>query len=92
MALQGKNGSGKADVMARFGETVQTGGHGGTGIGMHKGSIYAEIDDRIVRYSLPAGSIVPNGSAETIVSGLLLGGTIRCTHSSSMPNESCTSM
>jgi len=41
---------------------------------MYKGSIYAEINDRIVRYSLPAGSIVPSGSADTIVSGLPLGG------------------
>ena len=65
---------GKADVIERFGETVQTGGAGGTGIGMYKGSIYAEINDRIVRYALPAGSIVPQGAPETIVSGLPLGG------------------
>jgi glucose/arabinose dehydrogenase/mono/diheme cytochrome c family protein len=74
VALQEKNGSGKADVIERFGETVQSVGHGGTGIGMYKGLIYAEINDRIVRYSLPTGSIVPNGPAETIVSGLPLGG------------------
>src|SRR4029077_5258310 len=53
---------------------AQGGAAGGTGIGIYKGSIYAEINDRIVRYSLPAGSIVPNGSADTIVSGLPLGG------------------
>src|SRR5580700_6691142 len=52
VALQDKTGAGKADVIARFGETEQTGGHGGVGIGMYKGSIYAEINDRIVRYSL----------------------------------------
>ena len=52
VALQDKNGSGKADVIERFGETVQNGGAGGTGIGMYKGYIYAEINDRIVRYSL----------------------------------------
>jgi glucose/arabinose dehydrogenase/mono/diheme cytochrome c family protein len=74
VALQDKSGAGKADVIERFGETVQSGGAGGTGIGMYKGSIYAEINDRIVRYSLPAGSIVSSGSAETIVSGLPLGG------------------
>src|SRR5260370_41842176 len=74
VALQDKSGAGKADVMERFGETVQSGGAGGTGIGMYKGAIYAEIDDRIVRYSLPAGSIVPSGSADTIVSRLPLGG------------------
>jgi glucose/arabinose dehydrogenase/mono/diheme cytochrome c family protein len=74
VALQDKSGAGKANVIERFGETVQSGGAGGTGIGMYKGSIYAEINDRIVRYSLPAGSIVPSGSADTIVSALPLGG------------------
>jgi glucose/arabinose dehydrogenase/mono/diheme cytochrome c family protein len=74
VALQDKSGAGKADVIERFGETVQSGGAGGTGIGMYKGSIYAEINDRIVRYSLPTGSIGPSGSAATIVSGLPLGG------------------
>ena len=74
VALQDKSGAGKADVIERFGETVQSGGAGGTGIGMYKGSVYAEINDRIVRYSLPAGSIVSSGSADTIVSALPLGG------------------
>jgi len=74
VALQDKSGMGKADVIERFGETVQSGGAGGTGIGMYKGSIYAEINDRIVRYSLPAGSMVPSGPADTIVSELPLGG------------------
>ncbi|MGA7415918.1 MAG: c-type cytochrome [Bryobacteraceae bacterium] len=74
VALQDKSGAGKANVIERFGETVQSGGAGGTGVGMYKGSIYAEVNDRIVRYSLLAGSIVPSDSAETIVSGLPLGG------------------
>ena len=74
VALQDKNGAGKADVIERFGETALTGGHGGTGIGVYKGAIYAEINDRIVRYSLSANSIVSNGHGETIVSGLPLGG------------------
>ncbi len=74
LALQDKSGSGKADVIERFGETVQTGGAGGTGIGLYKGWVYAEINDRIVRYSLPADSIVPNSPPDTIVSGLPLGG------------------
>jgi glucose/arabinose dehydrogenase/mono/diheme cytochrome c family protein len=74
VALQDKTGTGKADVIERFGETAQTGGAGGTGIGMYKGSIYAEINDRIVRYSLPGDAIVPKDAAETIVSKLPLGG------------------
>ena len=59
VALQDKSGTGKANVIERFGETVQSGGAGGTGIGIYKGSIYAEINDRIVRYLLPAGALVP---------------------------------
>jgi glucose/arabinose dehydrogenase/mono/diheme cytochrome c family protein len=74
VALQDKGGTGKAEVIERFGETVQSGGHGGTGIGLYKESIYAEINDRIVRYSLPAGTMVPSDSGETIVSGLPLTG------------------
>jgi glucose/arabinose dehydrogenase/cytochrome c5 len=74
VALQDRTGRGKADVIERFGETAQTGGAGGTGIGLYKGAVYAEINDRIVRYELPAGSIVPQGAAETVVSGLPLGG------------------
>ena len=38
VALQDKSGSGKADVIERFGETVQSGGAGGTGIGIYKGA------------------------------------------------------
>jgi glucose/arabinose dehydrogenase/mono/diheme cytochrome c family protein len=74
VALEDKTGAGKAGVPERFGETVATGGAGGTGIALYKGSIYAEINDRIVRYGLAAGSIVPQGPATTVVSGLPLGG------------------
>src|ERR1700677_3698219 len=74
VALQDKTGAGKAGVIERFGDTIQTGGAGGSGIALYKGSIYAEINDRIVRYTLTAGSIVPEGPATTVVSGLPLGG------------------
>jgi glucose/arabinose dehydrogenase/cytochrome c5 len=72
-ATAGKN-QGKADVQERFGETVQSGGHGGTGIGLYNGSLYAEINDRIVRYAPPADSLVPRDAPLTIVSGLPLSG------------------
>ena len=36
--------------------------------------LYAEINDRIVRYALAGGSIVPTAAAEVIVSGLPLSG------------------
>jgi glucose/arabinose dehydrogenase/mono/diheme cytochrome c family protein len=74
VALQDKNGAGKADVIERFGETAQSGGAGGTGVGMYKDWLYAEINDRIVRYALRVGSIVPRDAPETIVSGLPLEG------------------
>lgn len=74
VALQDTTGSGKADVIRRFGETAQTGAAGGTGIGLYNGAIYAEVNDRIVRYALATGEIVPAGPAVTVVSGLPLGG------------------
>jgi glucose/arabinose dehydrogenase/mono/diheme cytochrome c family protein len=74
VALQDQSGGGKADVIERFGETVQSGGAGGTGIAMYKGAIYAEINDRIVRYSLANGSIAPKDVGVTVVSGLPLTG------------------
>src|SRR5437588_3231024 len=74
VGLQDKMGAGKAHVIERFGETVQSGGHGGTGIGIYEKWLYAESNDRIVRYLLPSDSIVPSGSPETIVSGLPLAG------------------
>src|SRR6202165_1039399 len=74
VALQDTTGTGKANANQRSGETVQSGGAGGTGIGLYRGALFVEINDKIVRYTLPAGSIVPQGPAETIVSGLPLGG------------------
>ena len=74
VALQDKSKTGKADTIERFGETVSSGGHGGTGIGLFNGSLYAEINDRIVRYTLSGTSIVPETPPETVVSGLPLGG------------------
>ena len=58
MALQDKGGTGKADVIERFGESVRVVAQSGTGIGLYKESIYAELNDRIVRYSLPAGTLL----------------------------------
>src|ERR1700749_2371302 len=37
VALQDTTGAGKANVIERFGETVQSGGAGGTGIALYKG-------------------------------------------------------
>src|ERR1700736_6503092 len=67
VALQDTKGAGKADLIQRFGETVQSGGAGGTGIGLFKGGLFAEINDKIVRYALSAGSLVPRGPAVPVV-------------------------
>jgi glucose/arabinose dehydrogenase/mono/diheme cytochrome c family protein len=74
VALQDTTGAGKADVSERFGETVQSGGAGGTGIGLHGDALYAEINDKIVRYALTTGSIVPTARSVPVVTGLPLGG------------------
>jgi glucose/arabinose dehydrogenase/mono/diheme cytochrome c family protein len=75
VALQDTTGSGKANVIKRFGETAQMGGAGGVGISLYKNAIYAEINDRIAKYPLPSGSIAPSvGRGITVVSGLPLTG------------------
>jgi glucose/arabinose dehydrogenase len=74
IALKDSKGAGRADSVRRFGPTHESGAHGGTGIALFEGYLYAEIDDRIVRYQLPPGGDVPRGKAEVIVSGLPLGG------------------
>ena len=74
VALQDTTGSGHADVNKRFGDTVQTGSAGGTGIGLYKGALYFEMNDKILRYALAEGSIVPTGKPDVIVSGLPLTG------------------
>jgi glucose/arabinose dehydrogenase/mono/diheme cytochrome c family protein len=74
VALQDTKGDGRADVKVRFGESVQTGSAGGTGIALYRGGLFAEVDDRIVRYALPATGIVPTQAPAVIVSGFPLTG------------------
>src|SRR3979409_875675 len=59
VALKDTHGDGHADVIERFGKTVASGGHGGTGIAFYNGMIYAEINDRIVRYPLTSNEVAP---------------------------------
>jgi glucose/arabinose dehydrogenase/cytochrome c5 len=67
-------GDGKADV-SRFGQTPADGVAGGTGVQVYKGYVYAEVNDKIVRYALPQGGGVPAGkSPEVVLSGMPLGG------------------
>jgi glucose/arabinose dehydrogenase/cytochrome c553 len=74
VALKDSNGDGRADQIERFGITPAEGGTGGTGIAVYDGYVYAEANDRIIRYKLPASGIRPTGPAETIVAGLPLSG------------------
>jgi glucose/arabinose dehydrogenase/cytochrome c5 len=74
VALQDTTGSGKANLNERFGATVQSGGAGGTGIGIYKGWLYAELNDKILKYPLKKGSILPGDASQVVVSGLPLGG------------------
>ena len=74
IALQDTHGVGRADVIRRFGDSVAQGSAGGTGVAIYQGALYAEENDRIVRYRLTGRSIAPSGPPEVIVSGLPLGG------------------
>lgn len=74
VALRDTTGDGVADVRMRFGDSVRSGGIGGTGIALHDGDLFAETNDKIVRYDLPADAVIPVGSPTTVVGGLPLTG------------------
>jgi glucose/arabinose dehydrogenase len=74
IALQSTKGDGQADNVVRFGPTKADGNAGGTGIAVYKNYVYAETNDRIVRYALPTSGIAPTAAAETVISGLPLTG------------------
>ena len=74
VALQDTHGTGKADIVERFGDGVAQGSAGGTGIALYKGALYAEVNDRIVRYALGTKAVVPSGKPAVIVSGMPLTG------------------
>jgi glucose/arabinose dehydrogenase len=74
VALQDTARAGQANVVRRFGGTVQSGDTGGTGIGLYHGDLFAESNGKIVRYALRPGSIIPSGPAVTVLSGLPLSG------------------
>jgi len=74
VALQDTKSTGKADVVKRFGEGEIHGAAGGTGIALYKGALYAEVNDRIMRYAIATDEIAPSGNGEVIVSGLPITG------------------
>ncbi len=70
IALQDTHHDGHADVIKRFGDGVTEGSAGGTGIRLYKNFLYAEENDRIIRYELRAGEIVPTGKPQVVVSDM----------------------
>jgi glucose/arabinose dehydrogenase/mono/diheme cytochrome c family protein len=70
VALRDSGHTGKADKIERFGESKVQGAAGGTGIAFYRNALYAEINDRIVRYQVQASELAPKSKAEVIVSGL----------------------
>jgi glucose/arabinose dehydrogenase len=74
IALQDTHHDGRADKTERFGPTFADGDHGGTGIAIYKNYVYAEMNDRIVRYALPSTGIAPSARSQTVVRGMPLGG------------------
>jgi len=73
LALRDSNHDGRADMIKRFGDSLASGGAGGTGIALYKGALYAESKDRIVRYAMDS-AFTPAGAPTTIVHGLPLTG------------------
>jgi glucose/arabinose dehydrogenase len=73
LALKNTKGTGRADVIQRFGVTVEEGGTGGSAIALYNGGLYAEENDRILRYELAPGSL-PSSPPRVVVSGLPLTG------------------
>jgi glucose/arabinose dehydrogenase len=74
LALKDTTGSGKADAIQRFGPDKSAGAAGGTGIALFNGALYAELNDKIVRYARAPGEIALAAKAETVLSGMPLTG------------------
>lgn len=66
VALRDTNGDGRADVI----DSVSL--RGNTGIALYKGYLYVDQGERITRYRLSPGQLVPALPAEVIVGGLPL--------------------
>jgi glucose/arabinose dehydrogenase len=65
IALRDLNGDGKADVTQGFNP-----GKGGSGIDWGNGRLYFGENDRVLRYRLRSGDLVPTGGPEVVVGGL----------------------
>ena len=75
VALRDTDHDGRAETVQRFGTVHQDGKPGGgTGIAVHGGALYVEVDNKIARYALGPDALVPQSEPETIVAGLPQGG------------------
>ena len=74
VALRDTKGDGHADLIRRFGDSVDDGSAGGTGIALYDNALYFEQNDKIMRYRLSPASPVPSSRPEIIVSGLPITG------------------
>ncbi len=74
IALRDNDGDGKAEAIERFGPTLTEGNGGGTGIALYRNGLYAEANDRIVRYALTPGKMVPAAAPTIIVTELPMTG------------------
>lgn len=74
VALRDTTDDGVADAVARFGDSVESGGHGGTGIALYRGAVYAEANNRILKYVLAPGGLNSTAAAEVVLDSLPLTG------------------
>jgi glucose/arabinose dehydrogenase len=74
VALKDSKGTGRADVIRRFGKVESLGATGGTGIAIYKDGLYAEEGPTIIRYEMPKDGIVPQGPPQIVVYGLPITG------------------
>jgi glucose/arabinose dehydrogenase/mono/diheme cytochrome c family protein len=74
VALKDTKGEGAADVIVRFGEDMNSGSRGGTGIALYDNKLFVEVNDRIEAYALPSDGVSFKGKPEIVVSGLPITG------------------
>lgn len=75
VALKDSDGDGKANRIERFGPTAEQGNAGGDGLALWHGWVFAETNDKIVRYRLTPGHLAPTGEGEVVLSGMPLDGS-----------------
>jgi glucose/arabinose dehydrogenase/mono/diheme cytochrome c family protein len=74
LALKDTKGTGQADLVRRFGAEAADGERGGTGLLLYNSYLYAESNDRIIRYAVSGAAPVPAGKPEVVLSGMPMSG------------------